>query len=211
MRHRLDGQRLDDVVRELKRTAGELNASVDRAKRMGDELTREVEEAGRAHELSASLYVQLERLHRSLKLRDVVAAIGESLANLIGTEDFALFVRDEGSGRFYPLHAVGAGLAAVDFAPGEGALGETVAARQLRWGDPPALAPLLDGGGRAVGLIAVLGLLAHKGSLDRRDRTLIEVLAAHAGVALEAALCAAAGPPTWRIDRMRQLLEGDGS
>ena len=203
-----EAARLERLVGDMRRATSELTARLEHAERAERALSEELQATGRAHELFASLYVELERLHRSLKLGDVVAAVHEALINLVGSEDFALFVRDEGSGRFRRLSGMGSGLAAADFAAGEGRLGEAVQGRLVRWGDPPAAAPLVDGAGRCVGLIAVLGLLQHKRELERRDRTLIEVLAAHAGVALEAALCAAAGPPSWNVERLRALLGG---
>jgi hypothetical protein len=178
-----------------------------------NQLARELEETGRAHELFASLYVTLERLHRSLKVPDVVAAIHEVLINLVGTEDFALFVRDDESGRFQLLSAMGKGREIGEFVVGEGALGLAAAARELRWGDPRAVAPLLDDGGRCVGLIAIVGLLLHKPTLERRDQVVVETLAAHAGIALEAALAASAAASTgvaatWSAARLKQLLAG---
>src|SRR5438445_3359847 len=105
------------------------------------ELARELDETGRAHELFASLYVTLERLHRSHKVGEVVAAIHEVVINLVGSEDFALFVFDEASAQFQSLSSMGAGALLAPFTAGEGALGKAAAAGRPTWGDPHALAP----------------------------------------------------------------------
>ena len=187
-------------------------AAMRRCEDRVQELARELEETGRAHELFANLYVTLERLHRTLKLPDVVSAVHEVLINLVGTEDFALFVRDDASGRFQLLSAMGAGRAIPEFTLGEGALGLAAQARELRWGEPPALAPLVDDAGRSVGLVAIVGLLNHKPMLERRDQVLVETLAAHAGIALEGALAAAAAAAgtglAWNVSYMKQLIGG---
>jgi hypothetical protein len=171
-----------------------------------DQLRRELRESSRAQELFASLYVQLDRLHLSLKLPDVVTAIHEALVNLVGTEDFALYARDDASGRFELLAAMGSGQHPASFSVGEGPLGEAAATRVVSWGDPLAAAPLLDDEGACVGMLTISSLLRHRGPLENRDRMLVEALGAHAGVALKAALCAAAAPPRWSVAQMRQKL-----
>lgn len=166
----------------------------------------ELDAARRQLAIIGNLYVQLRRLHASLRLDDVVAAVKETLVNLVGSEDFAVFLRDDG-GRFEKLLEMGAGAALPDFAVGEGALGAAVASGAISYGDPLAAVPLLSGiDGHAMGLIALSGLLPHKPELSVVDRTLLEVFVAHAGVALEAALCARAGAPQVEVRRLRAEL-----
>jgi hypothetical protein len=162
-------------------------------------------------ELLANLYVQLKRLHGSLRLSDVICAIHETLTNLIGTEDFALLLHDHASGRWEPLCAVGAGAQVTGFAAGgepEGA----VSVVALKSGLGP----------RPVGMIVLMRLVTHKPALTGRDRALLEEYAQQAGVALEAALCAElAGVPRVDVAALRArvaftvvpvaLTEGSGS
>jgi hypothetical protein len=187
-----------------------VSETIERCQERVRALARELDETGRAHELFASLYTTLERLHGSLKVTDVVNAIHEVVINLVGSEDFALFVFDESSARFELLSSMGAGGLQRPFAVGEGALGQAAAAGRPVWGNPHALAPFADDGGRTVGLIAIVGLLSHRPALERREQVIVEALAAHAGVALEAALAAAAGPPCWDASRLRALV-GNGA
>jgi hypothetical protein len=157
--------------------------------------------------VAGSLYVLLDRLHRSLALPDVVTAIQEAIVNLVGSEDHALFVRDDTTGRFEPLYALGEAQSVPSFVAGEGPFGAAALARAISWTLPIAV-PLYDRQRGCIGLVAMLKLLRHKRGLDARDRALLEALSAHAGVALEAALCAAAGPPSWDVSRVRTLLGG---
>lgn len=162
-------------------------------------------------DLIANLYVQLKRLHGSLRLGDVIAAIHETLTNLIGTEDFALLLHDDASGRWEPLCAVGAGAGVTGFAAGGEPAG-AVAVVALKSGLSP----------RPIGMIVLVRLVSHKPQLTNRDRALLEEYAQQAGVALEAALCAElAGVPPVCVAELRQrvaftvvpvaLTEGSGS
>jgi hypothetical protein len=145
-------------------------------------------------ELLANLYVQLGQLHRSLRLEDVVRALEESLINLVGTEDFAVFLRDK-SGRYEPLLSHGHGVPLAPF--------QEPAFASATW---VALASGL--GAPPVGIVVVASLLAHRGSVGPRERALLDALAQHAGVALEAALCAeAAGSPSCSVAALRSRIE----
>lgn len=147
-------------------------------------------------ELLANLYVQLDQLHRSLRLEDVVRALEESLINLVGTENFAVFLRDE-SGRYEPLLSHGDGVPLLSFAEGLAgfAASTTVVALKSGIGAPP------------VGMVAVARLLAHRGHVGPRERALLDALGAHAGVALEAALCAeVAGELSCSVTALRARL-----
>jgi hypothetical protein len=160
-------------------------------------------------DLLANLYVQLRRLSGSLRLTEVVRAIEETLTNLVGTEDWALFLRDAESGRFEVLIASGLGGTLASFAPDDGELGRAAVSGLIHYGEPLAAVPLRSGlGGPPIGVIAVQRLLAHRAKMGAREQTLFESFADHAGLALEAALCVElAGPPTLVVSRLRQRLE----
>jgi hypothetical protein len=198
---------LETLLDELRRSTESLLHDLEHAKREGSTLAEELRVVRLQMETMANLYVQLRRVHSSLRLDEVVDAIEESLINLIGSEDFALFLRN-GEGRFELLHAMGAGHSLAPFADGEGPLGAAVAAGRLVYGNPTAAVPLrsaLDAGG-CMGLLAVVGLLPHKAALIDVDRALLEVLAEHAGVALEAALCAVKGQARAQVSELRAQL-----
>ena len=70
-------------------------------------LADQVSETGRKADLLGKLFVQVERLHQRLDFNDVLEAIHETLVNLIGTEDFAVMVRDESTGTYRVLSSMG--------------------------------------------------------------------------------------------------------
>jgi hypothetical protein len=183
------------------------------------ELKRELAEAGRAHDLYASLYVVLDRMHRSTMLKEVIAAVEESLMNLVGTEDYALFLRDDKSARFFPLVAQGEGKTLHEFCVGDVGLGEialrrtphTVYHRRSQGDEAPEpghliAAPMLDSKGESNGVIVVLRMLAHKRFPELREHKIVEAMAAHAGFAIENALLRSALTPVFDVGRLRDLL-----
>jgi hypothetical protein len=157
----------------------------------------------------ASLFVQLKRLHARLPLVDVVTAIDETVTNLVGTEDFGVFLRDDQSRTYEKLIATGAQTGALRaFRPGDGSpMGQALVTGQIRYGTPVAVVPLRSGlESGFVGVIVVARLLSHKSGLDASDHAILEVFAEHAGVALEAALCARAGKPEICVRDLRELV-----
>ncbi len=203
---------IEDLLEELGRRGEGLLHHLDDARQSQRMVADELKELGARFDLLANLYVQLQQLHASLHLPDVVRALNDVLMNLVGSEDFALLVRDAATGRFEPLWAVGAGARIGAFALGEGRLGAAAADGQIRYrevpDDPVAAVPLRstlrDG---CLGVLAVCGLLGHKKALSERDRRMLETFGAHAAVALEGALAAAAaGTQTLPVERMRALL-----
>jgi GAF domain-containing protein len=157
-------------------------------------------------DLISHLYVQLMQLHGSLDPARVITAMHETLINLVGSEDFALYLRDDASGRFEPLSSLGA--EGDSFISGDGARGRAVEDGVIVYGDyaPVALVPLRARDG-ILGLIEVRSLLPHKGALHARDRALFELFAGHAGLALEGALCAEHVHPTIAVAELRRRLE----
>jgi len=154
-------------------------------------------------------FVLLDRLHASLQVGEVLTAIQEALINLVGSEDFALFVRDDESGRFERLLAIGARAGAIQpFATGEGVLGQAAAGGRIGYGVPVASVPLRSGrGAGAVALVAIAGLLPQKPVLTAQDQALLELLSRHGGLALEAAVCAQAAPrPVCFAEELRRQI-----
>jgi len=148
----------------------------------------EVEEQ---NESLANLYVASHRLHSTLDSVEVVECIKEILLNMIGSEDFGLFVMDdETSGlvragyegetagtQEYERIALGEGLEGVVALGGEPFLSETADEGHC------ACVPLKIKN-RVVGVIAIYSLLSHKKGLSMLDHKLLELLAGHAASAL---------------------------
>ena len=168
----------------------------------------EVEEQ---NESLANLYVASYQLHSTLDPLEVVQCISEILMNMIGTEEFGLFVVDEETSELvlagYEGEIVqrnergrvsfGEGLEGIVAQSGEpfftedaGELGEVCACIPLKIKE------------RVVGVIAIYRLLGHKRGLSGLDHKLLELLAGHAATALVSSKLYAAA------DRKLKTIEG---
>ncbi len=144
-----------------------------------------------------NLYVTSYRMHETLDRKEVLDAISETVINLIGSEDFALFELDNGGDTLSLVSSFG-----IDeehfqkIQLGQGPIGETTemgvtfVANQGEGknGLPDdksllALVPLkLDD--RVIGAIAIFSLLPQKQELEDVDYELFDLLATHAATAL---------------------------
>jgi hypothetical protein len=145
----------------------------------------------------ANLYVASYRLHGTLDRKEVLAAIQEIIANLIGSEDAAIFEVDRerktlgfvaGFGvepERCPEVALGSGIIGRAAATGEIYVAgpESAASTAAHERDLTACIPLsLDG--TVTGAIAIFKLLPQKPGVEDIDRELFELLATHAATAL---------------------------
>jgi hypothetical protein len=135
----------------------------------------------------ANLYVASYQLHSTLERQSVLAAIQEIIVNLIGSEEFAVFSRDE-AGSFLLASAMGvdeddSSILAHERVAASTSSGETwVSAHQ---GDLTACIPLkIDGA--VTGFIVIRRLLSHKSGLEPLDLELFDLLGTHAAMALYA-------------------------
>ena len=148
----------------------------------------EVEEQ---NESLANLYVASHRLHSTLDSAEVVECIKEILLNMIGSEDFGLFVVDDESGELVRSGYEGetAGWPGKErITLGEETEGMAALTGQALFGEegtkePCACVPLMIKD-RVVGVIAIYALLSHKRGLSVLDHKLLELLAGHAASAL---------------------------
>ncbi|MEK6409250.1 MAG: GAF domain-containing protein [Acidobacteriota bacterium] len=143
------------------------------------------------NESLANLYVASHRLHSTLDSAEVLECIKEILLNMIGSEDFGLFVVDdethelvragyEGDTGGRPDKAqvtLGEGIEGVVALTGEPYFSEGE-------GDGPRACVPLKIKERVVGLITIYQLLSHKKGLTELDHQLMELLAGHAASAL---------------------------
>ncbi len=156
----------------------------------------------------ANLYVASYQLAGTVDRATVLQSIQEIVANLIGSEEIAIYDR---SGDSLVL-AASFGIDAIRFARipiGSGRIGATAACGEM-YVSPTGSAdedhitaciPLrVDG--EVIGLVAIFGLLAHKPELADGDRELFDLLAVHAATSL---YCA-----TLHGQRLGQQLVGVG-
>lgn len=144
----------------------------------------------------ANLYVAVNSLHGATESAAVIAALREIVANLVGSEEFALF---ESDGRHGHIRLVAAsGVAAFRFETvemGHGIIGTVAESgrpyvrRQGGNGQSgsdesiTACLPLRIGTSVS-GVLAIFHLLPHKGALEDPDLDLFELLSAHVAPAL---------------------------
>jgi len=165
----------------------------------------------------ANLYVASYRLHGTLDRQEVIDALHEILANLVGSEETALFERPEDQAHLTLVASTGIDPAPLQEVPlGHGLIGHTAQTGELFVTGQPepgsrtqeeqhltACIPLsLDG--RVAGVIAIFRLLPQKSELAELDHELFDLLGSHAATALYCtALHAqkAQGAPPWASER----------
>jgi GAF domain len=144
------------------------------------------------------LFAALQRLYGAADRADALAAIQEIVANLVGSEELAVFELSSDGNRLVPVHAFGLEAPALrEILVGSGTIGRVAAAGAPYLAgaaasappDPPRLTACvpLELGGQVTGALAIYGLLHHKRSLGSVDRELLALLQKHAATALRAA------------------------
>jgi hypothetical protein len=145
----------------------------------------------------ANLYVAGYRLHGTLDRREVIGTLQEIIANLVGSEEMALFELEPGGRRLSLLASFGIQPEAYQVVPvGEGVIGRAAESGEIfvaGHGAAPEAAPGEEGltaciplklEGRVTGLVAIFRLLPQKRRIEDLDRELFDLLASHAAPAL---------------------------
>jgi hypothetical protein len=156
----------------------------------------------------ANLYVASSRLHSTLEPDEVTEIICEILVELVGAEEFGIFLLDERTSTLTPIRVEGP----VDDYParvvvGEGPIGRPVRDGQSAYdergqeGRPLAVVPLLIKG-HAVGAIVIMKMLRHRSGFDAVARELLGLLCGHAATALMCSRLYSA------VDRKLRTVEG---
>jgi len=145
----------------------------------------------------ANLYVASYRIHGTLDRGEVIEALQEILANLVGSEETALYERARDEEHLALVACTGISPDGLRRVPlGRGLIGHVAQTGELYVSGAPepavrtpeernltACIPLsLDG--RVAGAIAVFRLLPQKSSLAELDREIFDLLASHAAIAL---------------------------
>jgi len=145
----------------------------------------------------ANLYVASYRLHGTLDRKEVVAAIQEIIANLIGSEEAALFELDPDTRALQLTASFGVDPEVWRSIPaGTGRIGQAVQSGQTFVAGEGEAAPAegpekgltacvpLKLDGRVMGAIAIFGLLPQKSAIEELDYELFDLLATQAAFAL---------------------------
>ena len=180
----------DERVGELERRLATAESDV---KELASRLVDSEHQGGRL----MNLYVATYQLHATLDPAEVQATIAEIAINLLGAQQFVLLLRrDEGEGCEIALiegmyDGVKPPYDGETYAGGDAMVDATLKDGVLRLG-PTAESPVLAAvplrvQNDIVGALVVLKLLDHKPILRAEDRDLLDLLSAHAAIALFAA------------------------
>lgn len=132
------------------------------------------------------LYTTAYQLLESLDRKALITAISETIINIVGSEDFALYERDAARGELVLIASVGTGASkAGALREGEGELGRLLSSGDVQVASPGGLVALvpLRHGGELAGALVIFRLLPHKSALKPVDRELLELLSGHAAQA----------------------------
>jgi len=151
------------------------------------------------NEALTNIYVASYRLHATLDPPGVMKIIAEILIELVGAEEFGIFLfnKDQSKLELVAGEGIRERLPAESVPAGEGVIGEVAASgesfyfepksdREREAGLPRAAIPLrMDD--EPVGVMVIYRLLSHKPGFSELDRQLLELLTAHAATALVSA------------------------
>lgn len=139
-----------------------------------------------------NLYVATNQLHSTLDRDEILTILQEIVINLVGSEEFVIYTRDNVTGKFSVAAAFGMTEDQAPDATESNGLAQAARKGELWVGDdntqdndPLACVPLRLGD-RVLGLIAVFGLLAQKNQFEPVDYELFNLLASQAATALYA-------------------------
>jgi hypothetical protein len=184
---------LERLRAELARTReaeAELRERLHEARRTnraaGDELVGLQACIGQA----AAAATALRRLHEAPSRPEVLDALADAIVNLVGCEDFAVWL--DGPDGPAPARAMGPSAARAEALAADPGLRAAAAAGEILTGPPAAALGLtallpLAARGEVVGAAALVRLLPQKGALGEDDAEVLEILRLHGALALRAA------------------------
>ena len=177
----------------LKEKVAFLEKRFSEVQRENEDFAQKYVEVAQQNEGLANLYVASFQLHSTLDPEEVLGIVKEIIINLVGSEEFAIFLADKRTGEFSPVAWEGS------FAMREGepatwdaeVLDQVARTGQAyfapagarRPGTPLACVPLTIKK-EVVGVIAVFTLLMQKPALGPLDMEILNLLAAHAATAI---------------------------
>jgi nitrate/nitrite-specific signal transduction histidine kinase len=150
-------------------------------------------------EAITNLYVAGQRLHTTVDPEEVMKIIFEILAELVGAEQFGIFMLDEKNSKLELMAAEGieGRLPSKTLPAGEGLVGEVASSGEPFYYEPrgdsemearlPLAAVPLNMNGQAVGVIVIYKLLNQKPKFSSVDHQLLQLLAADAATSLATA------------------------
>lgn len=210
-------RRLDsELTASVKGTLDTLTEEVSTIRKDRDLLASQLTDAVVQRARSMSLYVATYQLHATLDRGEVLAAIAEIAADLIGADTFVILLRDQEAEGWKVAFDMGLDPAARFFDNGRYLGGDPLVDQALvdsrvridqdQNGSAVAVVPLRMEA-TIVGVLAVFGFLAHKADSLSQDRELLDMLSDHAGSALVVAeLYTSSQRKLKTLDRLARLI-----
>ncbi len=182
----LENERLKEKVAFLEKRFTEVQQE-------NEDFAQKYVEVAQQNEGLANLYVASFQLHSTLDPDEVMGTVKEIIINLVGSEEFVIFVADKRTGELSPVAWEGSfAVREGESAPWDAQVLDRVARTGQPWFAPPgarrrgtplACVPLVIKR-EVVGAIAVFGLLAQKAALAALDMEILNLLAGHAATAI---------------------------
>lgn len=185
---------LEEDILGLREENRELRSQFSAAEEENHEFADRYVQVERQNTDLVNLYVASYRLHSTLDYSEVIQIIKEIVINLIGSEQFGIYVVDNAERQLIMIGHEGLDQDAQEAVPiAEGVLGETARSGDLytvpsgeetrATGEPIACVPLKVGE-RVLGVIAIYQLLVQKDGFKSVDFDLFELLGGHAATAI---------------------------
>ncbi len=183
----VENERLKEKVAFLEKRFSEVQQE-------NEDFAQKYVEVAQQNEGLANLYVASFQLHSTLDPDEVMGTVKEIIINLVGSEEFVIFVADKRTGELSPVawegsFAVQEGepspwdAEVLDRVARTGQPAFAPAGRAARPGTPLACVPLTIKK-EVVGVIALFALLAQKPALAALDMEILNLLAGHAATAI---------------------------
>ena len=171
---------------QLRVAVAQLAGTMERIREEGQRYLAQYAEVETHNANLANLYVASHQLHGTLDRRAILEALQEIVVNLIGSEQFAIC--EIANGELTVVASVGIDAESITWStPHVREAAETQAifvGSQKRAPNEPLVCLPLQVDGRLVGILVIVGLLAHKAQLEPLDHELFDLIATHASTAL---------------------------
>jgi signal transduction protein with GAF and PtsI domain len=191
--------RLREQLEKLQEETSRLQNDLKRLEKENQDFANLYVQVQEQNEVLTNIYVASYRLHATLDPGDVMKIIQDILIELVGAEEFGIFLLDKEQTRLELVAGEGIRerLPATSLPSGEGVVGEVATSGEAFYFEPkseseqevglPRAAIPMRMDGESVGVMVIYKLLSHKAGFSDLDHQLLELLAAHAATALVSA------------------------
>lgn len=185
-----------EIHQRLKAQTAELEKKVQNLEKENLDFASMYVQVQEQNEAITNLYVASQRLHATVDPDEVMNIILEILAELVGAEEFGIFLLDEKNKALELMAGEGVAerLPSRSLPAGQGVIGEVASSGEAFYFEKhgssevearlPLAAVPLNMNGHAVGVIVIYKLLRQKANFSSIDHQLLQLLAEDAATAL---------------------------